>query len=1106
MLRLKKEVNHTNIILPILVGILLIVLLMFIINSIKVVNEQNKYNFAYAVKVRDTTEQINKIIERAQGNIQTASSIVYETYDVGKIKDAQYNLNYVKQIDALTKAMLINTPNVNGAWFVAGLDAPHWDETYTWYVYKNNKIINYRLQLTEQNRNNRRPTPEEDPYYFDAIKSKNIVWSDIYTDADSKIQMMTISRAIFKKNKLIGVVGIDISIDNLKQALKNMQKVVTNSEIFFLNKDNKIILYQLPPNEKYDAKFPNFIELFRKNNSANIVEYYDKNIKKTAILLKLSNKYNIITVFQNYQLYYQFNRMYEVIYIIFIIMVILAIANISSKRRILRMNKLLENEAIKLRTVIDSSPNTIVIKNLNGVYVDCNDAFLKMTKRDREYFIGKTANETFDEERAKEINEDDNYVIQNKKILTKEFNLIDSTGNQVFVEKYIVPLLGYKNELKGILIIAFDITKQQQEKELLKEAKENAEKMAQMKSNFLANMSHEIRTPMNGVLGFLQLLQETETTPEQAEFIEDAQKSSELLLQIINDILDFSKMEANKLQLDEISFDLHLIIDDITIMAASMAQNKNLELNSLICSDIPQNVIGDPIRIKQILTNLINNAIKFTIRGEVTICVSQVDETSDTCIINFDIKDTGIGIEKDKISQIFEEFSQADASTTRKFGGTGLGLAITKKLIRLMNGSITVESEIGRGTTFTVSLPLKKDKDAENRNPILLNGLQILAVDSNQTNLKIIDYYLSRTNCIVHKAICADDVIKIINNEKNNISVVLIDEKMNNEKTSEISALIRNNDNYKDVPFIQCSSLYHLTETMNKPIIFAEYLAKPISKNDLISAISRVTNNQISKKESNSNNNINSINFNSNAKILVVEDNEINLKLLQRILIKHGLSCDNVTNGKDAIEAFKANDYDLIFMDCQIPIISGYEATKEIRKIENGQKHTPIVAMTANVLAQDKSKCYESGMDDYISKPINTGHLFNVISKYIDSTSEMLVYTGNNDNEKNKNDDANDIIRAIMEHLDFTRDDAEMIFSEYITILPQLINEIETAIEKDDFEALKRTSHKLKGSSANLRVKEIASISEEIENGARENKDKDYHSLVKKIKDYTQKF
>lgn len=1104
MLRLKKEIEHTNTTLPILVGILLLVFLVVINNSIKVVNESNSNNFEYTVKVRTTTEEIDKIVERAEVNLNTATNVIQETYDINKLDNKEYNLVYAKKINALTKAILINTPGVNGAWFQGNINCPFYDDIYSWFTLENGKIFNYKDYLEKNNALGRKITPESDPYYFDALNHKTTAWSDIYTDADSKVRMITISKAIYKNGKLIGVSGIDISINDMEKALSNMQKVVPNSEIFLLDKDFCILLYKLQNGDKIENK-PEFVDLFKANNKEELVQYSENKVKKTAILLKLSNKYNVVMVFENSKLYNSFDKLLQVLYSIFITMAILAIIAIKNKNKILKMNKMLENEMIKLRTVIDSSPNTIVIKNLNGVYVDCNNAFLKMTKRDKEYFIGKTADEAFDKERAKEINEDDNYVIQNKKILTKEFCFKDSNDDEVYVEKYIVPLLGYKDELKGILIIAFDITKQQQEKELLKEAKENAEKIAQMKSNFLANMSHEIRTPMNGVLGFLQLLQGTKTTPEQAEFIEDAQKSSELLLQVINDILDFSKMEANKLQLDEISFDLHMIIDDITIMAASMAQNKNLELNSLICSDIPQNVIGDPIRMKQILTNIINNAIKFTKFGEVTICVSQIDQTPDTCIINFDIKDTGIGIEKDKIGHIFEEFSQADTSTTRKFGGTGLGLAITKKLIHLMNGSITVESEINKGSTFTVSLPLKKDKSAPNIEPVLLNGQQILAVDSNQTNLKIIDYYLSRTNCIVHKAKCADDVIRVINDERNNISVVLIDEKMENEKAARISDLIRKNENYKDIPLIQSSSLCHLTEASDKPKIFTEYLAKPISKDDLVSAILRITNSKTSNKESNSTNATTSINFNPNAKILIVEDNEINLKLLQRILIKHGLSCDNATNGKDAIEAFKAKDYDLIFMDCQIPIISGYDATREIRTIENGQKHTPIVAMTANVLAQDKAKCYESGMDDYVSKPINTEHLFNVISKYIDSAPEIIIPTANTDENNNKYDEANDIIKAIMQYLDFTRYDAETIYSEYITLLPQLINEIEAAIDADDFETLRRAAHKLKGSSASLRVKEIASISEEIENSASENKNKDYHSLVQKIKDYSQK-
>lgn len=1095
MLSLKNKIDATNKSIPILVAILLLVFLAFIINSINVVNKSNANNFEYTVKVRATTEEIDKIVERAEVNIKTISNVIEETYDTNKLYNKKYNLQYAKKINVLTKAILINTPGVNGTWFQGNINSPFYNDIYSWFIFKDGKIINYKAYLDKIGALDRKITPTDDPYYYEALNSKDTVWSNIYTDADSKTRMITISKSIYKNNKLIGVAGIDISINDIQKALSNMQKVVPDSEIFLLDKKHNILLYQLPHNQKIDNT-PLFINEFKNTPQEQLIQYSENKTKKTAILLKLSNKYTIVMVFENSDLYSSFDKLLQILYAIFFIMTILAILAVINKNRILKMNKMLENEMIKLRTVIDSSPNTIVIKNLNGVYVDCNKAFLDITKRPREYFIGKTANETFDAEQAREINEDDNYVIQNKKILKKEFCFKDSLGNTTYVEKYIVPLLSYKDELKGILIIAFDITTQKEEKELLKVAKENAEKIAQMKSNFLANMSHEIRTPMNGVLGFLQLLKETRTTREQAEFINDALKSSELLLQIINDILDFSKMEANKLNIDEIDFDLHVLIDDITIMAASMAQNKNLELNSLICSDIPQNVIGDPIRIKQVLTNIINNAIKFTTSGEVTICVSQIDESTEDCIINFDIKDTGIGIEKNKIDLIFEEFSQADTSTTRKFGGTGLGLAITKKLIQLLDGNINVESEVGKGTTFTVSLPLKKDKNAIIKPPVLLNNLQILAVDSNTTNLKIIDYYLSRTNCIVFKASSTDDIIKIISNKNNNISVVLIDEKMEIIENEKISTLIRNNENFKNVPFIQFSALCHLADfscCTNK--IFEECLTKPINKDDLISAIIRTLNKQGNVTKTNSNNkHLTQKLFNPNSKILIVEDNEINLKLIKKILAQHGLTCDTASNGIDAVEAFKTNSYDLIFMDCQIPIMSGYEATIAIRAIENGVKRVPIIALTANVLADDKEKCFESGMDHYISKPINKNQLLDILTKYLNKSTETTRSVNN----------ANEIINAIISNLEFSQEEAETIFKEYLSLLPQLISEMEIAIENENFEALKIVTHKLKGSSSSLRVNEIATISQEIEKNINDNNNKVCKELINKIKDYAQ--
>jgi CheY-like chemotaxis protein/HPt (histidine-containing phosphotransfer) domain-containing protein/anti-sigma regulatory factor (Ser/Thr protein kinase) len=543
-------------------------------------------------------------------------------------------------------------------------------------------------------------------------------------------------------------------------------------------------------------------------------------------------------------------------------------------------------------------------------------------------------------------------------------------------------------------------------------------------------------------------------------------------------------------------------------MAASIAQSKDLEVNSLICSDIPQNMIGDPIRLKQILSNIINNAIKFTSNGEVTICASQIDETPDISIINFDIKDTGIGIEKEKLDLIFEEFSQADASTTRRFGGTGLGLTITKKIITKMNGKISVESEVGKGSTFTVTLPLKKDINATKDIPSeLLDNLKILAVDSNPTNLKILDYYLSRTNCLVYKASSTEEVIEIINSEDKNISVVIIDEKMENKETEKISTIIHNSEKFKNVPLIQCSSLYNLADSASNRI-FIECLSKPIKKDDLFAAIERAVNIAQGDKEAELGlqNNIYE-NFNKDSKILVVEDNEINLKLIKHILNNHGLSCDMVVNGKDALDAFKTKNYGLIFMDCQMPLLSGYETTKEIRKIENGQKHTPIVAMTANALAKDEEKCYEAGMDDYISKPIKIDLLFNIISKYLELAPKELEpkpIPGSN----NAFNEINKIINSIMINLEFTQEEAETIFSEYINALPQFISELEKitedTTEDNNLETLKKITHKLKGASSNLRVEKITFICNELERKIKENDKEACLSLIKEMNDYSQ--
>ena len=1094
MARIKlKNTRYMNIALPLLVASLLIFFFSFAYNSVRIVSETNRNNFTYTIKVRDSLEKVDVIIERSEVNLNVLSDAIEETYDANKLYDKKYNEKYLNGLKGLTKSVLSNSPGVSGTWVHLNADINDGD-CYLWYVNENGKIHDCKERLTKEGKALRALTPEDDPYYFTPIKLKKAYWSNLYTDPDTKVRMITLSKPVYKNGKLVCVIGTDISVEALQQALKNMQADFVGSEIFLLTHEKNLIVAQLSKNKTNKNINLSFLTAFKNEASKteNIVEYSDKGVSKTALMLDISCNHSIVLTFPNVVVFQGFDRLFKTIYFGLTILTILTIVALLNRIMMIKVNKRLENEILTQKTIINSTPSTITIKNREGVILDCNDNFLKMLGKTRDEVIGKTAYDLCNKEIADEIKNSDNTILTTRKTVIEEQKFINEKGEESFRRTHKIPLLDNKNEISGLLVTSDDITMLKQEQVFLKQAKESAETATAMKSNFLANMSHEIRTPLNGVVGFLQLLEDTDATELQKEFIMDATKASELLLNILNEILDFSKIEAGKLQIDNTSFDIRSAVEDVAIMATSSACAKGLDINSLICSDVPRKVFGDPGRFKQILNNLVGNAIKFTKEGEVVIYVKMISETDDSVVVSFKVRDTGMGISEDKLQSIFESFTQGDASTTRKFGGTGLGLAISQKLAELMEGNITVESKENEGSSFTLTIPFKKDTSKIQRineairisnEENILNGIKILVVENNPTDLKIIHYYLNGANCIIHEAHSAEEALELTNKEDHNISVVLIDYKMQHTTETELSTLIKNGEHSKDIPLILYTSLAKRGDSiMAKEHSFSGYLTKPLKQKELIETIVLALKN---KKNDDSRglvtkHLIKEAEFDSKSKILVVEDCELNCKLILKILRNFGLPCDVAIDGQDAIKAFESGTYDLILMDCEMPILDGYEATKKIREIESehtSQKRIPIIAMTANVLNTDREKCLEAGMNNYISKPLNINSLKILIGQYIEFTPALTDL----DSESYKDGYTENVLDKIVEDLGLTKSEAAELFVQYLETLPQSIIEMASALENEDFENLKTMAHKLKGASANMRIQKMAQLSEKLE-------------------------
>jgi signal transduction histidine kinase/CheY-like chemotaxis protein/HPt (histidine-containing phosphotransfer) domain-containing protein len=618
-------------------------------------------------------------------------------------------------------------------------------------------------------------------------------------------------------------------------------------------------------------------------------------------------------------------------------------------------------------------------------------------------------------------------------------------------------------------------------------ALEDAKSAARAKADFLANMSHEIRTPMNGVIGMLELLHDEKLDTQQRNMLETARGSADSLLTLINDVLDFSKIEAGKLTLESIDVDLRSLAEEVATLFSQPAQANGVELSCFVHDDVPAVVRSDPTRLRQIVSNLLGNAVKFTEQGHILLEVRTLKRTETATHIGFVVRDTGIGMTPEGRKRLFTAFTQADSSTTRKYGGTGLGLTITKRLIDAMGGRIRVASKPGLGSSFCFVLPLARAE--REHQPILteLDGLKALIVDDNEINRRILAHYLSALGM---RHVSADSGLAGLGAANaaaaasDPFDVVLLDYQMPQMDAIGFLTRLRQNGATSDLACVVLSSMGARSAEADL-LDVATWLSKPLRQVELRNALSAIFGRVIAPERAIARKPDAALAYRG-ARVLLVEDNRVNQEVARRMLETFGIEPQLAVDGQEAVERAASNEFDLVLMDCQMPVKDGYAASRELRENERreNRRRVPIVAMTANALLGDREKCLAAGMDDYISKPVKRSSIAEALARWLEPTAEIAGEPSPEEFGTQEIRMALDM-NALVQLRELFEDGVADVLQSYLTDTPNQFKAMSDAIRDRDYELLQRSAHSLKSSSRTFGASIVANRAADLEDLAR---------------------